>query len=107
MLQSGEYETETQEWSKLPEDQQTWTAWKTTFREAYVAKRRAEAAWEGEEKPFGGSAVFGASPEKITDEQLRRRGNQTSAGTDLLKNQTMDSLEGYLDNIDTAATKTA
>ena len=42
--QSGEYETKTREWSKLPEDQQTWTAWKTTFREAYVAKRRAESA---------------------------------------------------------------
>ena len=24
LLQSGEYETETREWSKLPEDQQTW-----------------------------------------------------------------------------------
>ena len=44
LLHSGEYETKTREWSKLPDDQQTWTAWKTTFREAYVAKRRAEAA---------------------------------------------------------------
>ena len=24
LLQSGEYETETREWSKLPEDEQTW-----------------------------------------------------------------------------------
>ena len=55
---------ETREWSKLPENQQTWVAWKTTFREAYVAKRRAEAAREGEEKHFGGSAIFGAAPEK-------------------------------------------
>ena len=47
LLQYGEYETETREWSELPEDQQTWVAWKTTFREAYVAKRRAEAAREG------------------------------------------------------------
>ena len=46
-LQSGEYETETREWSKLPEDKQTWADWKTTFRAAYVAKRRSEAAWEG------------------------------------------------------------
>ena len=44
LLQSGEYETETQEWSKLPDDQQTLTAWKATFRKVYVAKRRAEAA---------------------------------------------------------------
>ena len=28
LLKSGEYETETREWSKLPENQQTWTAWK-------------------------------------------------------------------------------
>ena len=61
LLQSGEYETETREWSKLPEDQQIWTAWKKTFREVYVAKRRDRAAREGEEKPFSGSSVFGAS----------------------------------------------
>ena len=41
---AGEYETETQEWSNLPEDQQIWAAWKTTFQEAYVAKRRAKDA---------------------------------------------------------------
>ena len=46
--QSGEYKTETREWSKLPEDQQTWVARKTTFWGAYVAKRRAKAAREGE-----------------------------------------------------------
>ena len=54
LLKSGEYETETREWSKIPEDQKTWTAWKTTFREVYLAKRRAEVAREGEDKPFGG-----------------------------------------------------
>ena len=56
LLQSGEYETETREWSKLPEDR------KTTFRAAYVAKRRSEAAREGEQKPFGGLAMFGVAP---------------------------------------------
>ena len=44
LLQPGEYKTEKQEWLKLPDDQKTWKAWKATFREAYVAKRRAEAA---------------------------------------------------------------
>ena len=43
LLQSGEYETETREWSKLPGADQTWEDWKTTFRAAYVAKRRSEA----------------------------------------------------------------
>ena len=62
LLQSEEYETETQEWSKLPKDDQTWEDWKTTFRAAYVAKRRSEASREGEQKPFGGSSLFGVAP---------------------------------------------
>ena len=44
LLQSGEYNTETREWLKLPNNQKTWTVWKKNFREEYVAKRRAEAA---------------------------------------------------------------
>ena len=28
LLQSGEYETETREWSKIPEADQTWEDWK-------------------------------------------------------------------------------
>ena len=31
LLQSGEYETETREWSKLPEDEQTWEVRKNNF----------------------------------------------------------------------------
>ena len=89
---------------KLLEDQQTWVVWKTTFWEAYIAKRRAEAAQEGEEKPFGGSAIFGAAP---ASEPLRRQEHQKTAGPALLTNQIMDSLEGNLDNIAVAATQTA
>ena len=107
LLQSGEYETETQEWSKLPEDQKIWVAWKTTFQEAYVAKRRAEAAWEGEEKPFGGSAIFGSAPEKKGNEKLRMREHQKTAGPAPLTNQMVDLLEEYLENIATVAMKTA
>ena len=70
-------------------------------------KRRAKAAQEGEEKPFGSSAVFGFSAETKTNKQLRRRRNQTSAGPALLTHQMMDSLEEYLDNITAAATQTA
>ena len=62
LLQSGKYETETWEWSKLPEADQTWEEWKTTFRAAYVVKRRLEAVREGEQKPFGGSTQFGPAP---------------------------------------------
>ena len=62
LLRSGEYETETREWLKLPEAEQKWEDWKTTFRAAYVAKRRSEAVREGEQKPFGGSAQFRLAP---------------------------------------------
>ena len=43
LLQSGEYETEMRECSKLANNQQTCTACKTTFREEYVANRQAQA----------------------------------------------------------------
>ena len=99
LLKSGEYETETREWLKLPDDQQIWTAWEKTFREAYVAKRQPEAAREGGDKPFGGSAVNGEH------EKLLRRGHTASAVTDILPNQMLDSLEGYLNNIVVAATQ--
>ena len=107
LLQSGGYETETREWSKLPEDHQTWTAWNTTFQETYVSKRRSEAAREWEEKPFCGSAIFGATAEKTTNAQLRRSGTPTTARPSQLTNQMMDLLEGYLENIAAAATQTS
>ena len=31
LVRSSEYVTETREWSKLPEDKQTWAEWKTNF----------------------------------------------------------------------------
>ena len=94
LLQPGEYETEMREWSKLQETQQTWTKWKTNFREAYGAKKRSEADREGEEKPFGGSITFGAT------NKMQTKGAQ-------LTHQLMDLLEGYLNNIAAAATQTA
>ena len=35
LLRLGKYETETREWSKIPEADQTWDDWKTTFCAAY------------------------------------------------------------------------
>ena len=55
------------------EKEQTWSEWKTTFRVAYIAKQLAEAAREGEEKPFGGSDLFGAAPAK-TQEKKKTEG---------------------------------
>ena len=100
ILQLGEYETETREWSKLPEADQTWEDWKTTFRAAYIAKRHSEAVIEGEQKPFGGSAQFGVAP--VGNEPERKESN-----TSTMSHQMLDSLEGYLDNIAAAATQTA
>ena len=98
LLQSGEYETETREWSRLPEDEQTWEEWKTTFRVAYLDKQRSKAAREGEGKPFGGSAQFGAA--SVAQDKKKKE------GTPKISNQMLDSLEGYLDNIAAAATQT-
>ena len=60
LLKSGKYKTEMRESSEIPDNQQTWTAWKTTLREEYVAKRRSGASREGEDKTFSGSAENGA-----------------------------------------------
>ena len=99
LLQSGEYKTETREWSKFPDDQQTRMAWKTTFREAYGENQRAEVAREEEVKPFGRSAG------NDTHEQLRRRQHITHAVPAPLPNHMLVSLEVYLDNIAAAAKK--
>ena len=48
LIQSGEYEIETRECSKLLDEQQTRTEWKSTFREVYLEKRQAEAARRGQ-----------------------------------------------------------
>ena len=64
---------------------------------AYVAKRRAEATREGEEKPFGGSALFGAA--------LVSQEKKNMEGTPQLLNQILDLLEGYLDNFVATATQ--
>ena len=99
LLQSGEYETETREWSKLQEDKQTWEDWKTTFRAAYVAKRQSEAAREREQKNFRGSALFGVAP--VGNKQPEQQEEQK------MSHQILDYLEGYLDNTATAATQKA
>ena len=99
LLQSGKYETETREWPKLPEEKQTGEDWKTTFCSAYVAKRRSEAASEGEQKPFGGSVLFGVAP--VGNEPPEQK------ETPKMSHKILDSLEGYLENIAAAATHTA
>ena len=62
-----------------------------------MAKRRSGASREVEDKPFGGSAVNNAH------EQMHQRGHIASAVPSPLTNQRLDSLEGYLNNIDASA----
>ena len=66
LLQSGEYEIETHDRSKLPEAEQTWEDWKTTFRAAYVAKRRLEAV-RGRTKTFCGFSTIWPSARQIKE----------------------------------------
>ena len=91
LLQSEEYETETREWLKLPEADQTWGYWKTTVCAEYVTKRRSKSVREREQKPFGGSAQF----EFAT---VRNEPEQKESNTPTISHQILDSLEGYLDN---------
>ena len=70
-------------------------------------KRRPKATWEGEEKPIGGSAIFGAAPEKKANKTLQKQEHQKTAGPDPLTNQMMDSLERYKENIATSSMEMA
>ena len=65
-----------------------------------MAKKCDKAAREGEEKPCGGAASDAAH------DKLRHKAATSSAPTPL-SNQMIDSLEGYLNNIDAAATQAA
>ena len=72
LLQSAEYGTETQEWSKLPEDRKTWSEWKKNFREAYVSKVRTEAAREGEKNRLEALHCLGRHPKKDNTIKIQR-----------------------------------
>ena len=96
LIKYCDYETETREWSKIPNDQQTWMAWKTTFRDAYVAKWRDKAVRQGKEKTFGGAVA-----DEAQDQQCFQ-GNIVPAALEPLSDPMLDSLEGYLVNIATA-----
>ena len=64
-----------------------------------MAKCRAEASREGEEKPFSGAAADEAH------NHLRRRVSSSSAVPASMSNQMLDFLKGYLNNIAAATTQ--
>ena len=61
-----------------------------------MAERRAKAAKEGNDKPFGGAAAG------VSHDQLRQQA-VTSSVPSPLSNQMLDSIKGHLDNIAAAA----
>ena len=65
----------------------------------YVAKRQAEAARTGEDKPFSSAASDEAH------NQMSLLGNTASAVPAPLSNQMLNLLVGYLNNIAIAATQ--
>ena len=64
-----------------------------------MAKRCAEAAREGEDKPFGGAAA------DAEHNQIRQRAGTYSSVPAPLFNQMLELIEGYLYSIYTATTQ--
>ena len=64
-----------------------------------MAKRCAEAAREGKDKPFGGAAA------DAEHNQIRQRAGTYSSVPAPLFNQILELIEGYLYSIDAAATQ--
>ena len=73
LLQSGEYETETREWSKLLEADQTWEYWKTTFLSGVCCEEAFGSGERGRTETFWGFSTVWTSD--------RGKGNRTSEQT--------------------------
>jgi hypothetical protein len=85
VLASGHFPRPTDEWEALPRANKTWTAWKPHYRAAHLARRRQQLATGT--SPFGGSA------------------NAASACNNdpVITAETFTRLDGYLDNLASAA----
>ena len=53
ILASSDYDTECKQWNKLPPEQRTWFAWKTTFCDANSARIQADGICGESGQPFG------------------------------------------------------
>ena len=85
ILASGHFPRPTDEWEALPLALRTWTAWKTHYRAAHLARKRQLLA--AGHAPGGAHAVTGTEYDPTTIPQ-----------------DTYDKLDGYLNNIAAAAT---
>ena len=84
VLASEHFPHPTDEWEALPRDQKTWTAWKTHYRAAHLARKRLLLA-------SGRSNTTGGVAHAVTYDTT-------------IQPETLDRLDGYLDNLAAAAT---
>ena len=84
VLASEHFPRPTDEWEALPRASKTWGAWKTHYRAAHIARKRQMLA--ANNPTFGGTA------------------NAATPANDYLTPETFTRLDGYLDNLASAAT---
>ncbi len=83
VLASGHFSRPTDEWEALPRASKTWTAWKTRYRAAHIARKRQPLA--------AGTTSLGTA-------------NTVTPTGDTITPETFARLDGYLDNLALAAT---
>ena len=86
VLASDHFPRTTDAWEALPPASKTWTAWKSTYREAHIARKRQLLASGGSEPMGGAHSVTAHTPALLTP-------------------STYAQLDGYLDNLANAATQ--
>jgi hypothetical protein len=86
VLAANDFPQTTEEWEALPPANKTWVAWKTRYRAAHTAhKRQLLAAGQTGDHVGAANAAIGGENEHIPPDTFAR-------------------LDGYLDNLATAAT---
>jgi hypothetical protein len=83
VLASGHFPRPTDKWEALPRARKTWTAWKTRYRAAHIARKRHFLA--------AGTTLLGTA-------------NTVTPTGDTITPETFARLDGYLDNLALAAT---
>ena len=87
VLASQDYVRATEDWEALTNAQKTWTKWKSSFRVAHLARKRQLLASGGAGPTHAGAHAASAT-----------------GPSSLLSPGTIDRLDGYLDNLASAAT---
>ena len=86
VLASAHFPRPTDEWEALPKHNKTWTAWKTHYRAAHIARKRQMLAAGTSTTTYGAANAV------------------TTVDDDIVSADTLNRLDGYLDNLAAAAT---